>query len=454
MKFDRISILSLIILAIGLVLEFVGFRCSCIYLSILYLFFVIISIKKYTLTHSFSLFLLCFGVFLMGRVVLDALGVLEINLATKWHIYYFSDRTIRIVNTSMALSLIFIYIGLESKGKTTKRKISQERLNKIYVLTKRMVIILLPFAIAKLYFDFSQIRAGTYTDLYLGLERSPLVVRAGWYLATLLLPILLANTIGKKQIKIFFFLFVLVNFFDFLQGSRGALLRPGMFFLWYYYKVISEKKASNVAIISVFIVFAFVANVILEMRSDEEREQTDALGKVMYVAEGLGSSYYFNSYYVECHKEIKGNEQLYVVGPVIDFFVGLFDRDLRGQSETRVERCYGLSHKITHYIAPQMYADGHGFGCSYIAEIFSTAGFISLILFSLLIGKFIRFVEDNVKTSPTVRIVSWFWIQNLMFMPRGDLFGFVINMSFSLILFRLIFLVTQDFKRKPIVYPL
>ena len=438
MRFDKISIMSLIILTAGLIMEAFGVRCSCVYLTIIYFFLLVSSIKKYSLIHSYSLFLLCFGVFLMGRVILDVLGVMDINLATKWHVHYFSESTIRVVNTSMALSLIFIYVGLDSKVTYLKSKKNKEKLQSLYAFTKRIVIILIPFAVAKLYFDFLQIRAGSYTDLYLNLQRSPLLIRAGWYLATLILPILLANTLEKKHFKVFFILFLLISFFDFLQGSRGSLLRPGMFFLWYYYKVVSNKKVNNIIVISVFLVFSFVANTILEMRNNENKLHSGALGQVMYVAEGLGSSYYVNTYYVECHEELRGNDQLYVVGPVIDFFAGLFDHELRGQSETRVKRSYGLSHKLTYYIAPQMYSEGHGFGCSYIAEIYSTAGFVSLILFSYLIGKFISFVEFNIRRSPVVRIISWFWIQNLVFMPRANLFGFVINMCISLLLYYLI----------------
>lgn len=438
MRFDKTSIISLAILAGGLALEATGVRCSCIYLTIIYFYLLITSVRNYSITHSYSLFLLCFGVFLMGRVILDTIGLLEINLTTKWQFYNFSDRTIVLVNTAMALSLIFIQVGLGSKPKIIFSKNSQETINKVFKVSKMLVILLIPFAVAKLYFDFSQIRAGSYTDLYMGLQRSPLVIRAGWYLATLILPLLLADTLNKKNFKIFLTLFVLLNFFDFLQGSRGALLRPGMFILWYYYKVISKKKANDIVVISVFIVFAFVANFILEMRSDEKAGRSGVYDQVMYVAENLGSSYYVNAYYAECHKEINGIDQLYVVGPVIDAFVGFFDRDLRGQSDARIKNSYGLSHKITYYIAPGMYLDGHGYGCSYIAEIYSTVGFISVIIFSFFIGRFIKFIEDNIKHSPVVRIMSWFWIQNLMFMARGSLLGFVINMCFTLILYKII----------------
>lgn len=451
MKFDKDSKITLAILIIGLLLEVAGVRCSCVYLTIIFLYLLITSTKKYSITHSYTLFLLCFGVFLMGRVILDALGILEINLTTKWQIYNFSEHTIFVVNTSMALSLIFIQVGLSGKAKIVYSCTDQENIKRLFTISKRIVIILMPFAVAKLLFDLLQIRAGSYTDLYQGLQRSPLIIRAGWYLATLILPILLADTLNRKNFKIFVILFVLLNFFDFLQGSRGSLLRPGMFFLWYYYKVVSKKRASNIIVISIFIVFAFVANFILEMRSDEKSSSSGAFNKVMYVAEGLGSSYYVNAYYVECHKEINGIDQLYVIGPVVDGFVSFFDHDLRGQSEARISKSLGLSHKLTYYIAPQMYLDGHGFGGSYIAEIYSTAGFVSVIVFSILMGRFMRFVEENITRSSVVRIMSWFWIQSLMFMARGDLLGFVLNMGFTLILYKILLSLSKKRRSSVVV---
>lgn len=447
MKFDKTTIISFLILITGLILEAFGVRCSCIYLTIIYLYLIYATVKKYGITHSYSLFLFSFGVFLMGRVFLDVLGVLEVNHATKWQDYYLTNETVVIVNTSMALSLIFIYVGLNSRIKKILSKVSSEQINNLYSFTKKFIFLLIPFAIVKLYFDFSQIRAGSYTDLYLGLERSPFIIRAGWYLATLTLPILLANTLNKKQFKIFLLIFLLINCFDFLQGSRGALLRPGIFFLWYYYKVIAQKKANSIIVSIIFILFAFVGNMVLEMRGDQQGNSSGPLGKVMYVFESLGGSYYFNVYYVDFHKEIDGIDQLYVIGPVLDGILGFIDRDYRGQSEYRVKKGYGLSHKMTYYIAPTSYQEGHGLGCSYIAEIYSTAGLLSLILFSFFIGKFLGFVELNLNNSPVVRVISWSWIQSLAFMARGELLSFTINMSFTLIIFYLLLNILKRRKR-------
>lgn len=435
MRFDKLSSVSIIFLFVGLVLEAFGVRCSCIYLTTIYLFLTIASIKNYGVTHSYSLFLFCFGVFLMGRVFLDVMGIMDVNHATKWQDYYLTNKTVVTVNTAMALSLIFINLGINSKIKRVESRFSQEKLDKIYVFTRIIVFILIPFAIIKLYFDYSQIRAGSYTDLYLGLDRSPFIIRLGWFLVTLLLPILLANTLNKKQFKFFIIVFILANFFEFLQGSRGAILRPGMFFLWYYFKIISKKKAKSFVVITLFVLFAFVGNLVLEMRGDHQDNNTGALGKVMYVFESLGSSYYFNAYYVDFHKEIDGIEPLYIVSPVLDRLFGFFDRDYRGQSEARIKKGFGLSHKMTYFIAPTSYSEGHGLGDSYIAEIYSTFGFLSVALFSFFIGKFISFVEINMTNSPVVRIVSWYWIQSLSFMPRGDVLSFTINMSFTLIIY-------------------
>ncbi len=435
MRFDRLSSVSLIMLSVGLLLEAFGVRCSCIYLTVLYFFLTIESSMKYGITHSYTLFLFSFGVFLMGRVFLDVLGIMEVNHATKWQDYYLTNRTVVTVNTSMALSLIFINLGMNSKIKILGKKINQDRLDKIYFFTKRFVFILIPFAVIKLYFDFSQIRAGSYTDLYLGLNRSPLVIRAGWYLATLFFPILLADTLNKKQFKTFIIVFVLISFFEFLQGSRGALMRPGLFFLWYFFKVISRKKANSLVVTVVFILFAFVGNLVLEMRGDQQDGYAGPLGKVMYVFESLGGSYYFNAYYVDFHEDIEGVEQLYIVAPVLDGLLGFIDKDYRGQSEARIKKGFGLPHKMTYYIAPTSYSEGHGLGDSYIAEIYSTLGFLSVIIFSFFIGKFIGFIEMNVIYSPVVRIMSWYWIQALSFMPRGDVLSFTINMSFTLVIY-------------------
>ena len=438
MKFDKTSTISLLILLTGLLLEAFGVRCSCIYLTIIYLFLTITSIKSLGNTHSFTLFLFCFGVFLMGRVFLDVLGILEVNHATKWEDYYLSNKTVVIVNTSMALSLIFIRIGLNKKNNPPSSSMDTETQEKICKFTKALLFILIPFAIAKFYFDFSVVRSGSYTDYFLGEQRSPFIIRAGWYMATLLLPILLINTLDKKSFKFYLALFLVLNFFDFLTGSRGALIRPGMFFLWYYYRVISKKKVNNAIILAVFILFAFVGNLLLEMRGDKQEKTGGSLAQVMYVFESLGGSYYINAYYVDFHDKLDGVEPLYIVGPIIDGVRGFFDRDLRGQSEERIVKSYGLSHKLTYYIGRTSYLEGHGLGSSYIAEIYSTAGLFSVIFFSLVIGWIMKYVEINATYSPYARIMSWFWIQSLSFMPRGDPFSFLINYAFALVILQII----------------
>lgn len=439
MKFDRVTIISILGVVLCLILEIFGVRCSCIILTSIYFLLLISSVKKYSATHSYVLFLLWFGIFLMGRVFLDVLGIIEVNHATKWMDYYLTNKTVVIVNISMALSIIFINIGINSKVKIVKNSISEEKLSRFYIYTKRLIIILIPFATIKLYYDFSQVLSGAYTDLYMNVVKSPFIIRAGWYLATLAVPLLLANTLNKKQFKTFVVLFVLVNFFSFISGARGGVIYPIMFLLWYYYRVISKEKLKTAKFLLFLVFINVLAGVIMTFREGKQEGYSGPVGSMMYIFETIGGSYYFNAYYVDFHDELDGIDQLYVIGPVIDGYVSFFDRDLRGQSEARLKKGLSLSQKMTYYISPKSYDDGHGLGSSYIAEIYSTAGFFSLIFFSFWVGKFIAFVEFNVDKSPIVRVISWDWIINLIVFPRAQFLSFLINMIFTLLLFKILF---------------
>jgi oligosaccharide repeat unit polymerase len=441
MSFVGFYLLLLLGLAPISILELNGYIISQYYLLIIYAIVLYNSVKKYSSSNIYVLFLYSFGVFLLGRVILSVFGSSSLDFADKWMNYWLSPKTTLIVNVSISCSILSSALGYSlplpyKYNSQLNYSNNSGNKNRYFVYRKALVIIivLIPFTLLKLYYDYSQVSHG-YTDLYAGLNRSPFMLRVSWYLTTLLYPILLIYVPTKKKFAFLISLYIFLNLLEFMQGARGSLFRPLLFFLWFYYNVLSAKKIKLRVMLIIMISLSMLSTILLAFRGDDSRVDATPLSSLNYVITSLSGSYYITAYYVDFKDNLLGKSNLYVFGPVIDFPLSFIDSDLRGQSEKKVEKTHLLSHKLSYELSPRAYLSGHGIGGCYIAEMLSLGGIFTVILFSFFVGRFSTYITMTAPVNNISRIMSWYWVQNVIWMARGELLAFIPNMLLTLFLF-------------------
>jgi oligosaccharide repeat unit polymerase len=411
------------------------------YLLLSYITVLVYVIFNYSYTHSLTVFIGFFGIFILGHLFMDLLFNIPLRQATKWNNYLLSERTYLTVNSSYALSLIGIFFGT-SYIKSIKLRINKWDTNYTIKLLKYLIIILAPLAIYKFYYDFAQIIGGGHLMLYSGLDRSPFIIRVGWYLVVLIFPILLIAVKTKKDLFYYIFAFSIINLFAFMQGSRFFFLMPILYFSWFYYKFLSQKKI-NIFYVIIFIVSLFSLSSLSNYYSKRSASiETDIVFSML----NLGGSYYIHAYYLEYEKQIINPSRLYIFSPIIGYIQRLYDKDITGHSIDRVEKGYSLDHKLTYAVSQKSYLAGRGLGGNYVTEFYALFGLPSVFILSLILGYFIIHMENLFLVSDSYKIISWYWISGLFFMPRSDTLAFVMGSIMTLIIFKLALFFTNTVK--------
>ncbi len=132
----------------------------------------------------------------------------------------------------------------------------------------------------------------------------------------------------------------------------------------------------------------------------------------------------------------------YTFGPFIDYFTRgtfgqyFFGTESLGSANSEALAVYGNSfaHSMS-YVAHPEYLEGHGWGSSYILELFADWGYLGVIFGSTLLGALMRWMVEGLKKSPFVRTVLLLGLMGLFFIPRAEATGwlsFVLTLQFWL----------------------
>ena len=398
-----------------------------------YIVIMIYALKKYSRTHSLIIFLSFDGIFVLGHLMLDILFDIPLRQATKWNNYLLSENTYLTINSSYTLSLIGILIGTTLKIEI-KKSFKQVNKNSVLKVVRFLIYVLAPLAIYKLYYDFIQISSGGHYLLYSGLQRSPFVFRISWYVVQMLLPILLINIKTKKEFYNYILLYSAINMFAFLRGSRFLFLIPLIYFVWFYYKFISDKDIK----ISYLVIFVITLFSLSSISNYYSKRTTSIRTDILFSTLDLGGSYYIHGYYIDFYDAIINPSRLLIFGPVTDYIQRLYDDDIRGHNYERVRKSYSLDHKLTYAVSQNAYLQGRGLGGSYVTEFYAAFGLLSVFIFSIILGFVIIHMETAVMVSDSYKIISWYWIGSLAFMPRSDTFAFMMSSLITLLLYSMI----------------
>ena len=431
----RIVIIALILLFIiqyALSIS-INVEVSKINLLLSYIIIMIYVLKNYSRTHSLIVFLSFYGIFILGHLMLDILFDIPLRQATKWNNYLLSESTYLTINSSYTLSLIGILLGTTYKLRI-RNPVKQANKKNILKVVRFLIIVLAPLAIYKLYYDFIQISSGGHYLLYSGLQRSSFVVRIGWYAVQMLLPILLINVKTKKQFYNYILLYAAINLFAFMRGSRFLFLIPLIYFAWFYYKFISTKSI-NIMYLVMFVITLFSLSSLSNYYS---KRTTSIRTDMLFSTLDLGGSYYIHAYYIDYYDRIDNPSRLLIFGPITDYIQRLYDDDIRGHNVERVRKSYSLDHKLTYAVSQNAYLQGRGLGGNFVTEFYAAFGLPSVFIFSIILGIVIIHMERAFMVSDTFKIISWYWIGSLIFMPRSDTLAFVMSSLITLLLYSVI----------------
>ncbi len=126
-------------------------------------------------------------------------------------------------------------------------------------------------------------------------------------------------------------------------------------------------------------------------------------------------------------------EKNYTFGPFIDYFYRgtlgqhLFGTQSLGNPNSEILATYG--HSFAHsmsFVAHPEYLNGHGYGSSYLLELFADWGYPGVILGSSALGVLMRWMTEGLKRNVFVRLVILVALTDLFFIPRAEATGWLL----------------------------
>lgn len=393
---------------------------------------IIIPILKTRLkwTSSIMLFTMTFCLFFLSRILVSFFDDSNLFDSNKYVFYQFSISTISTILVWLGLSITALYIGFfisyshyRPNYRVTKNLAKHNPINN---LTRKYiwiaVFITLPGMIYKSIFDLYIIYKYGYMILYIEIpEIAPVWARMSWGAFKIIFPCLLVfcdNKIQFKKIVIFYFVVSIVSF---IKGTRGELIIPIIYFMWFYYAKFSSQDLSIKKLIYLFVFISIAASVMLLTRGSELNLNIFEISLALILTQGV--QYVFLGNFIDYQTQFPLKSHFYILFPFISMYQWFFNPIFRkGQSVELAHHSLSLDDQVMFATNPDAYLEGAGYGSSYIPELYALGGIFAIILGSLILGFIINWFDSKFSNRAILTIISWYWISALVWMPRGSYF--------------------------------
>lgn len=387
-------------------------------------------------THSYMLFLFSFGMFLLGRVFLDLIGLVDIQYANKVIYYTISKEVISKVLLLLGIGLGFINLGvlLQNKERKINQKIVKgDKTNLFRQLYLIAVILLLPGTLYKMLYDYKQVLEYGYLVFFNDdWVPAPLFARLSWLILKSLLPLFLMINPNKKEFRYFILLALIIDLTSIVTGNRSTLIAPFAFLIWYYFKFYSSKSL-KLWWISVFagviIIFSIVS---INLRDKVEVEKLNIPLYTQLFFNSQGVTFTIMAYYFDFHDKLPNPSALAPFKDIHDYYLR-FQMPIAHTVEY-AERTLSLDHKITYAVSQKKYLSGAGLGSNFLIELFEMGGWLTVCIGCFFLGKIIVYLEFVFEYYSQFRFLSWFWIIHLMETSRASLLPALSDIIFTIIL--------------------
>lgn len=379
------------------------------------------------LLHPYVLFLLVINLFLCSRIWIEDIIDYPFYYTTFLSGYPFTTD----VQQDMLCMLILSFIGLNMGLLFYRRddRFEQDTIPisltilKLQKWVKIALLLITPLILFRFYETWSYVSQYGYIALYAA--QAGVIKEASWldYMAVVyqwLFFVFLATRPSRKKMLKFSVLFLLVISCNLLNGSRGGFA-PFLLLVVSYYSVfyarISGRKivAGMVVVLVIFQLVGMSRN----LQSDETLVVDLTPSElVLEFFRQQGVSITILGYADQLKDEQTPMDVLY---PLAGMVLGHTDADY----ETRDNVYYSFPHKVTYLINPQLYAQGFGAGSSYIAELYSSGGFILLLGANILLAWLIMYFANTPQYALYRNMAMLIFLQHLFLMPRAAFLGFI-----------------------------
>lgn len=421
--------------------------CVCL----MFLSNILFCIKKIKERILLFLFSGAFFTFLMGRELM--------NLLQDGTISYTFDMQIQshIIN-SLYLSLFFLQIGFTLCEKLVKKSEPNEVIKFLKLQIKRESLAKLIKKYAKIVFIvgwilniFVSIEQIVYVANYSYLEYSksfvskiPYIIRIVANFRTMAFFLFLTAMPNKKELRPILIMYILESLISLLYGNRGNCIINILIVVFYIVfrqyvnkkeKWITKKQVIIIIILIPFI-FAFLS-AFISYREGIDIGEITISSQIVRFFKSIGNSVNIIGYGKKYETQLNEISKLYVLGDIKQYILynpiakELFNMEL-APDHTKEYALSGQSfmHTISYLIDSKGYIQGHGYGSSYIAELYADFGYIGIAIGNLLLGAYMAIFYKIYKKSFILTSCLLISYRIMFFIPRAS-FDYIITYVFN-----------------------
>ena len=410
--------------------------------------YVFLTAKAYLAwMNSYMIFLYTTFLFNFTRIFLDIVNYREFGWATKFANYYFFYDTRNEIIEIFLIVLLSTHLGfvlgiLNETEEELKSGITLES-NKIYTdLGMFLFFISYPPLAYKMFIQLRVILKAGYEAYYTGILKGvdyPFFTKGSGTVMTIGFLIFLISIPSKRKFLTVSSLYLMVKLLDSFKGARAIFLTQLLYIIWYYTKVYKIRiKVATMARLGGFVII--FSQILVSVRSRKVFSM-DLINSVYNFLFSQGVSYLVLGYTIDFKERIVG------AGNYPYIFQGIFG--FKPQSLETLNTTNSLADRTTYLLNPSAYLKGEGIGSNYIAEMYDL-GYLWIIIISVLLGIVIVKYEKYVVKNRFLLLVSYYFVPNLFYIPRGSFFGEALIKNMFLLGGVYIFITSFDYMYRKI----
>ena len=370
------------------------------------------------LLHPYVLFLLCYNMFLNSRVFIDLVNGKPFYYTTYFSNYPFSYGTQVNMLLMLNLSLVCINLGQEiALHFSGLKKLELSRNNTWLFFSKFvMCVFLLPvllyfFQVAREFLlnGYGGISSITKHSI---LSHAVTFFQIGFYA-------FLASKPSLKQLKIYGSIFVITLFLSIFSGARNMFATQILMLLSYFSLYV--KKISQIVVVFFITIGAIFFELFGGVRDDPQNvnmmeyfvSTEESIAEIFFRHQGVTITVL--GYADELAEQ---SSVMDVVYPIYEYFGEKMIDDYEPKD-------VNFGHKVSFLINPSFYYSGHGTGTSFLAELYSAGGFVSVMVGSFLLSFFVIYSIYTYGSSTMGCLLLLIFFKYLYFMPRAGYLAFL-----------------------------
>ena len=367
-----------------------------------------------------------FDIFYSNRILQHGVfGRGELSLDTKYELIIY-----------LIIAQIFLFFGYVS-SKLLKLNNLEEDKKDYNLLIYGLIVFFItaPIYFYKSYLKYQVVMKSGYLSIHTGIETAieyPIWTFGVGILFEAAFCFIIAS---RPSFKIFFLVFIIffsLKYFDSMRGQRVLVAIPIVFFVWYVIKNHLKKfnlKSIILCILSFFISIYIFTNVRSIKSLDQINVKNISLDKSIDFLYGQSVSILVLGYMIEFNKEFINEDYPYILHK----FYMLFN-NWEGQSQETIDTLNSLSDELAYFLNKNLYLKGRGIGSSFLGDFYDL-GFWGYIFSCFITGMLIYLFEKYYSSFKIIRLLSFYFVGQTLWMARAETFYFLKNIIFLILIY-------------------